>query len=220
MRGLVASIVLLLPASSFAGPLSPWGVHTTSGETWLTPYLFVDSGAVSNNTYLSIGLGERFDIIGGVGVGFAGQFEAGVVEAMPRFFVDDSLGLVLRVGSVPGMPQLELGPEVHGAWTAGRFAFTANVGWRPMVGDGADVGSAFAVLAPELFLTDNVSLFVEANPGVALTTGETNLTIVPGFSFAVGDQGFAFGTMLPAADPGAWTLGAWWSARLGTVGGS
>lgn len=211
--------VLLAPGVASAGTLSPWGAHTSVGETWLTPYLLVEPGAVSNNTYVAIGTGDRFDLIGGVGLGYADTFEAGVVEVMPRYFVSDQVGVVLRVGSVPGMPQLEVGPELHAAWGAGPLAFTTNLGWRPVVGEGSAAGSAFAVFAPELFVTEALSLFTEVNPGVDLGAGDVDVTLVPGFGFAKGDQGFAIGTQIPLADPGAWSVGAWYSVRLGAVAG-
>lgn len=215
----LALAALAVPVSAQAGALSPWGLQTTGGETWFTPYVFVDNSSVSTSPYLSVGLGKRVDIIGGFGIGWSNGLQIGAVEAMPRIFVHENVGLVVRVGSVPGAAQLEVGPEVHAAWTAGRFAFTANVGWRPTVGEDGGLGSAFGVFAPEIFVSDAVSLFVEVNPSLDLTDPTAPaLTVVPGFSAAIGDHSFAVGAMMPTDDPTAFTVGAWYSVRVGRAG--
>jgi hypothetical protein len=214
MHGRWLTLVCLgMPMVAQAGPLSPWGLHTASGETWLTPYVYVGRGSLSQATYLSIGLGDRFDLIGGFGFGWRGGFQPGALEAMPRFFVNDHVGLVVRVASVPGASQLEVGPEVHAGWRTGRLGFTANLGWRPALGEGGGVGQAFAVLGPELFFTDAFSLFVEVNPSVDLTDpGVAALTVVPGFGLARGAHGVALGVTLPTDDLAQrFTVGGWYS---------
>ena len=218
-RTLLAALSgLALPLSASAGTLSPWGVHTSRGETWLTPYFFVDGGSVTNATYLSIGLGDRFDLIGGAGVGWSGQVDPGVVEAMPRYFVNENVGLVVRVGSVPGANQLEVGPEIHAAYGSGAFSFTINAGWRPALGQDGGVGGAFAVLAPEVYVSDSVSLYVEVNPAIDLADGSAGATVVPGFSAAVGPHSFAIGAMMPVDDPiGSMVVGSWYSVLLGSA---
>ena len=217
MHGVLALGVLAASGPAFAGTLTPWGAHTPAGETWLTPYLFANADGISNNTYLSIGLGSRVDLIGGVGVGFDGRFRPGVVEAIPRWFLTDGIGLAMRVGSVPGMSQLEVGPELHATWSTLRFGFTTNLGWRPVVGDKSGWGSAFAVVAPELFLTKALSVYTEVNPGLDLDARTINLSVVPGLSLSIGIHGFSVGAILPAADPRQWTVGAWYSVRVGQL---
>ncbi len=217
MRILVATFLMALPASSLAAPLTPWGLHTGAGETWLRPYLFVDREGLSNRTYLSIGLGPRFDLIGGVGIGYSDHFEPGAIEATPRMFVTEAVGVGVRIASVPGRDQLEMGPELHAAWSVGPLALTGNVGWRPVVGADNTIGQAFAILAPELFVSDTVSLFAEVNPSLGLESGEADLTVVPGLGLDFGEQSVAVGAVLPIGDLGRWTLGGWTSFRLGST---
>lgn len=214
--GLILSWLLFAICPASAAPLSPWGVPVAPGAGAVTQYVYVNGGGLSGSTYLQGGLADGLDLIGGLSYGAAGgSFAGGPVEFMPRYFFTDSVGVAVRAASTTTPGALELGPEVHAAWAGDRFAFTANVGWRPLVGGGGSLGYAFGYLAPELLLGDHLSVYVEVNPTLTLEKPEFSLSLVPGVGLLAGGHAASLGVILPTADLGGWLVGAWYGYAWG-----
>lgn len=234
----VLGAALLIPGSADAYPLNPWGGQTPQGYVAINPFLYVYSGpSFYPILYGLTGLGESADIIVGAG-GYFYKGAAGVdyVEALPRYWVNDSLGLTLHlIYALPGSDSygpnsLMLAPEVHGVLGGDSFAFTYNVGWRPWLGfgdsGGFDPGSVSALLAPEYNFSSQFSVFLEVDPSLALSNGGgLGLVLVPGVGFALDEEQthtFAVGAQLDVlSDSGGdfvgnnLSFGMWYSTGFG-----
>lgn len=229
----------LFSASAEAYPLNPWGAQTPQGYFALNPFLYVYSGpSIYPVLYGLTGIGERADVIAGAGGyvyfdGSGGGFD--YVELIPRYWLSESLGLALHlIYAAPGSDSywansLTFAPEVHGVLGGDSFAFTYNVGYRPVIGFGGggfQAGEIVALLAPEYNFSSQLSVFLEVDPSFALGDGGgLGLTLVPGVGFALDEEQthtFAVGAQIdPLTDSGGdfvsnnLSFGMWYSTGFG-----
>lgn len=221
---MLASVLALLVAAApvaQAGSLNLWGPHTGDGVLAVTPMLFVDATpAVYPYLYLQQGFSPRFEVVLGAGgtVGPSSSFDG--LEVMPRLFLTDAVALALRTTTLVG-PDVGVAPEVHGTWEREALVVTVNGGWEPWVGkSGFDPGSIYVQIAPEVYVTESTSLYVEVDPWwVFGEEGGAVMELVPGVSTDVADVhyvsvGWAL-PMLPRVDVQASYLGAWYSVAFG-----
>ena len=192
----------------------------------LTPFVFVDQApAVNPLLYVQYGFSDRFELLAGAGatVGTPSSFDG--IELMPRLFLSDESAAVLHMTWVPGDDPV-IAPEYHGIYDMDALQLTVNVGWGPSVGRGGfDAGSVYALVAPERYLTDSTSVFLELNPRYVLSTGAGPASqrfafeVVPGLSTDIADTHyFCVGVgvpLLPDFDVAGVYLGAWYSVAFG-----
>jgi hypothetical protein len=224
LRALPLSLVMMMPAA--ASPLNPWGVHVGKGSKFLTPFLYVDQGvSLYPYVYGQYGISDQMEILVGAGatVGKASSFDS--IEVMPRYFFTDEHGVVLHAFIYPG-GGAALGPEYHGVMETGPITLTVNAGWRPTLNNGFSAGSAFAMVAPEYYITEGTSVFLEVDPSMLLVDvpgleakDKISLTVVPGVSTVFAEKHYvALGIqvpVMPGFDTKAISAGAWYSVALG-----
>lgn len=221
----VLLLSVLAPTAALASPVNPWGATVGKGVVALTPFLYVDqTPAAYPYLYAQYGFTDSFEILAGGGGTIA---EAGSsvdeLELMPRLFVSDSAGLALHATYTPGVDGVTLAPEYHGVYSWDPLDLTVNVGWGPWVGKGGfALGDVYAQIAPERYLTDSTSIFVELNPSYTLpddpVEGSFYMEVVPGVSTAVNDTHFfAAGVHVPVTgfDASLIYLGGWYSIAFG-----
>jgi hypothetical protein len=225
---LLSSTLLLLalgPSAAQASPVNPWGATVGKGVVALTPFLYVDqTPAAYPYLYAQYGFTDSFEILAGGGGTIA---EAGSsvdeLELMPRLFVSDSAGLALHATYTPGVDGVTLAPEYHGVYSWDPLDLTVNVGWGPWLGAGGFApGDVYAMIAPERYLTESTSIFVELNPSYTLpddpVEGSFYMEVVPGVGTAVNDTHFfAAGVHVPVTgfDAGDIYFGGWYSVGFG-----
>lgn len=225
---LLSSTLLLLalgPSAAQASPVNPWGATVGKGVVTLTPFLYVDqTPAAYPYLYAQYGFTDSFEILAGGGGTIA---EAGSsvdeLELMPRLFVSDSAGLALHATYTPGVDGVTLAPEYHGVYSWDPLDLTVNVGWGPWLGAGGFApGDVYAMIAPERYLTESTSIFVELNPSYTLpddpVEGSFYMEVVPGVGTAVNDTHFfAAGVHVPVTgfDAGDIYFGGWYSVGFG-----
>ncbi len=208
-----------------ASPINPWGAAVASGTVAATQYVYVYPGdGVTALTYAQTGIGDSADLL--VGGGF-GTSDAGVsgapFELLPRYWLTDSVAAAVHAYYAVGSSSAMVGPEVDAVMSAGRFAFTMNAQWVLEVGAaGVGVGSVNAILAPELVITDRVSVFTEIDPSIGLPTATNDtsvaVTLVPGVSAVIGAQkrwSAAVGVQVPVTAPEDWSAAGVVSALIG-----
>lgn len=217
------TIIALLLTSAFASPLNPFTGAQPAGTASVAPTAYVGTdGAFSPQTYFAAGHG-----LGDVNLGVFTEIAGGEVanptfDVLPRFFVNDELAFTPRVTYTVGDPTAAVGGEVHHAASFGRFTMSTNVGYMANVGSGGDAGAAYALLAPEVFVTDAVSLYVEVDPTYDFTGAGLSAMIVPGVSATLdpaGNHAIAAGVQIPVLPTvEAPTFGAWYSVSFGLGG--
>jgi hypothetical protein len=213
-----ALALLLSPAVAAAGTLNPWGARLDDGAGALTPYVYVmPDGVVTPSTYVQASFADHFDFIGGVGgtitPGAGGGLSA--IDLMPRVFVTETLGLSLRTIVAPD-GSVAYGPEADATLSQGRVAVTVNVGHRRQ--GAPEDALTYAIFAPELFLGDRVSVFLEVDPSYAASSGAA-LLAVPGVSLAFDAEAVhtaAVGVQVDALAGGAPSVGLWYSKAFST----
>lgn len=223
---LATSLLLAIaPQAAFASPVNPWGATVGKGVVALTPFLYVDqTPAVYPYLYVQYGFTDSFELLAGGGGTIAeGATAFDDVELMPRFFFTESGALALHATYVPGVDGVTLAPEYHGVYSWDPLDLTVNVGWGPWVGAGGFApGDVYAMIAPERYLTDSTSIFVELNPSYTLpddpVEGSFYMEVVPGVSTAINDTHFfAAGVHVPVTGFAASDIyfGAWYSVGFG-----
>ena len=213
--GLIAVVAGGIASDAHAGGVNPWGGRLSDGSTAVTPYLYVlEGGEVSTSAYVQQSFAGHLDVLVGAGGSFipgqGGSF--GVVDLMPRVFINDSLGFTMRVLAAPDAP-LAYGPEIHTIVGGDRFAFTLNAGYR--FEDGAQ--SAFGLMVPEVFAGERLSFFVEVDPTYAFGDG-LSMLLVPGVGAVLDRAGKHTAAAGVQIDPIALTpptVGMWYSTGWG-----
>ena len=184
-------MILLLLSAAFASPLNPWGSATAPGASVVNPYLYVYPDAINPIVYGSAGLSKRSDVYVGYGqlIPKAGAGE-GSLEIFPRFFPVSALGLSPHLYWTPGSDSFILAPELHTSVSAGKFSFIANLNWKPIVSSGElSTGSVVLLAAPEVKLSDRLSVYLEVDPTVSLEDDPFALVVVPGFGLTLDSEG-------------------------------
>ncbi|MCB9690280.1 MAG: hypothetical protein H6736_00555 [Alphaproteobacteria bacterium] len=178
-------IALLLPSPAWAWPYTPWTGATGAGIVAVNPYLSVQDGVASVNPWVVTGLTDHFEIIAGawVDVDRNGDRVSSGVSLLPRFVVSDAFivapGLDLGDGAAVGSLQ------IHGLFEGERFMLSHNTGARA----GADgTLEAFAIVAPEVVVSQHLWLFTEVNPTVDLTAGAVVADVIPGITVGLDDD--------------------------------
>jgi hypothetical protein len=227
-----AALAALLALASFsgaaqAGPLNPWGAAIGEGVVGVNPFLYVYSGpGVLPILYGQYGFSDSADIIVGGGAWLAkGESGFDTLEVMPRFFFTENLGVAVHA-LVPGsFDSAEVGPELHGYWSTDSLDLTVNAGWRPSFGGGGfGLGGPFAMVAPERYLNDTWSVYVELDGAYDLTEGlpsdsRLSAMVVPGVSAGFAETHYlSLGLqvpVVPAPTAEALSVGMWYATSFG-----
>ncbi len=119
----------------------------------------------------------------------SGQTSFGALELFPRYFIAGKVGVSPHVFWNPAASTLVVAPEVHWFGRSDRLALTVNSGWRPSFGYGPDgsfgLGTVFAVVVPEVFVTDGLALYVEFHDYLDAGAQTNGGLLVPGVWFAL-----------------------------------
>lgn len=206
-------------ATAGAAPINPWGAATGPGESVIAPFLYLYPDAIETYTYASAGFAgrgsrARFDVWAGGGAAIplraADGAGAASLELFPRVFVHPALGFAAHLYWQPGQDGIILAPELHLAPAWDRFAVTANVSWQPVISRFEGGNTLVAQVAPEVWLNDALSLFVEADPTFDLAWDGAGawpgpeLLVVPGFSLSLDPEAHhavALGVQVPVWPP-------------------
>lgn len=217
-------MLAFLLASALASPLNPWGSATAPGAALVNPYLYVTPDAVNPLVYGSVGLSEHADVYFGYGelLPTAGG-GVGTVEFFPRYFVVPQLALTPHLYWTPGVDGVTVAREVHLNLAAGRFSFVANAGWRQVIhARQLDPGTVPVILAPEVKLTDALSVYVEVDPTFSLQGDAPALQVVPGFGLSLdpeGRQTVSVGLQVPVLPGGGpASVGLWYCVVVPATG--
>ncbi len=218
-------MILLLLSAAFASPLNPWGSATAPGASVVNPYLYVYPEAINPIVYGSVGLSKSVDLYVGYGqlIPKTGAGE-GSLEIFPRFFPVAALGLAPHLYWTPGSDSFILAPEVHANFASGRFSFLANLDWKPIVSSGEfTAGSVVLLAAPEVKLSDRLSVYVEVDPSLSLEDDPFALLVVPGFGLTLDPEGrhsLSAGLQVPVMpDIASSSLGLWYCFVIPKDGG-
>lgn len=213
--------MLILLASALAAPLNLFGGMMDGGAVAVAPTVYASASAVDPLLYGSVGIGSKVDLTVGSGVSssWTGTTDAGSLDAVARYALTDELVLAVHGGMGFADDFASVGPELHWTRSFGSFDLTANAGWRAETTGGT---STVALgVAPEVWVSDRVSLFCEIDPSLALgpdADPTPALTVVPGFSANLTDDGahaLSFGVQIPVGDPTAeLSGGVWYSASF------
>jgi hypothetical protein len=202
---------MVLASTAEAGALNPWGVPAGAGVFGINPYLYVfpnDDGTSGANLYpilyLSYGFTDSVDLIVGQSFYFGGNWGSGadVLEIMPRYFWSDTMGIALhaKIGTYSGGP-FEIGPELQAAWSTDALDFGLNLNYLAYNDPaGFDAGSINVILAPERYLSDAVSVYLEVDASYALTADvdPVFMQVVPGVSWSFAETHyFSLGVQIP-----------------------
>lgn len=226
LRPLLASILLCSALPAAASPLNPWGATVGKGVVALTPFLYVDqTPAAYPYLYAQYGVSDSFELLAGVGATIADPSSFDSIELMPRYFFSESGGLCLHTTWAPGATDVEIGPEYHGYYSMDALDLTVNLGWLPTLGSsGFGTGTVTAMIAPERYLTDSTSLFLEIDPSWDLNdyggaeVDRLYVEVVPGVSTSINETHYlALGIGVPVTgfDVSAIYAGAWYSIGFG-----
>lgn len=213
-----------------AYPLNPWGSLLPSDSVTINPFIYAYPGPfLSPYLYAGKGLTEKLDVWAGVGadIGLEGSGASlPSIEVFPRYFVTEELGLSLHLTFALG-EGLTTAPEVHFVKTWDKFSLTVNASYKPQIlfdGTGFDVGSVYAIIAPEWYFSEQFSAFLEINAGTSLTGEGMATQLVPGIWFALDpDQkhSFAIAAQVPILRVGEYgadfdySAGIWYSTAFG-----
>lgn len=216
----------LLLASALAAPVNPWTSPVGQGVVALTPFLYLDSTpAAYPLLYAQYGFTDRAELLVGAGATLGEAMSFDGVELMPRFFFTDAVGLALHATWVPD-GGTTVAPELHVYKDWDALSLTVNAGYGPTFTSGGTLtGSAYAMIAPERYLTEHTSLFLEVNPSVDLNddggaaVDRLGLELVPGVGTGLHDtHWFAVGLhlpVLPAFSADGIYIGGWYSIAFG-----
>ena len=215
--------MFLLIASAFAAPLNLFGGMADGGAVAMAPTVYASGSGFNPLLYGTVGVESKADLTVGAGVGsdWTGATDAGGLDTMARYALSDELVLGVHAGFSFDSPVATVGPELHWTHSFGSVDVTANAGWRAeTMGNTSTVAIG---VAPEVWVGDRVSLFMEIDPSVSLdptTDSVASLMLVPGISVNVtddGSQAMTFGVQLPAGDPsGELSVGLWYSVTVAT----
>ena len=215
---MLASVALAaLLSTAQAASLNAWGPATGAGQVAVSPFLGVGAGGAAGSLYGAVGVGDFFDLNLGLTQAVDASGAAGPVELMPRIFLLPSVGVAVHAIATPGEPGLTLSSALHGEWSRGPFTLGANLAWVPGPATGAEPaapGEVTAILAPELWMSDRVSAYLEVDPTFSLEGQGAALTLVPGLCVNVDRDGahqVAVGVGLPTAAGGEVTGGLWYA---------
>lgn len=230
-RTLSCAVAALLAVSTdaLAYPMNPWGGVLGANTFAYTQYAYVLPGPTEPIApYLQYGLGSNADVLVGATATIAGHGGSsfGPIELFPRYFIDGKVGITPHLFWSPSAKTLTIAPEVHYYGKSGSFAFTGNGGWRPTVtygeGGGTDVGTVFAVLAPEWFFSDRFAAFVELHDYYSASAKTNSNLIAPGVWFTLDKAlkhsiSVAPQLALPLGDPASQSIsvGAWYGTTFG-----
>lgn len=216
-------LTLALTLAAVASPLSAYTGAQGQGMASVTPGSSFDgSGTMSPNTYFGSGLGDRADLNLGTGLSIGPDgVTAPYLDILPRLFVDDHLAFVPHVAYDLGSKDVAAGLEVHHVLGDGSLTLATNLGWMTSVGaSGTGPGAAYAIFAPEIYLTDAFSVFVEVAPSYDLAAGAFGTDLTPGISACFDadcNHSAAAGVSLTVAGgPIAPVVGAWYSVSFET----
>lgn len=226
----LSALTGLSASTAEAYPLNPWGSLLPSDKVTINPFVYVYPGPfLYPYMYAGKGLTEKLDVWAGVGatIGLEGSGASRAsIEVFPRYFVTEELGLSLHLTFVPGVG-LTTAPEAHFVKTWDKFSLTVNASYKPQIlfsGGGFDVGSVYAIIAPEWYFSEQFSAFLEVNAGTSLTGGGMATQLVPGIWFALDpDQkhSFAIAAQVPILRVGEYgadfdySAGIWYSTAFG-----
>ncbi len=211
--------MLFLASVAFAAPLNLYGGLSDAGSVALAPTAFADAAGVAPSLVTGVGLGGHADLTIGVGgsADWAGTPTGGGLDAVARYGLGDELVLAAHGGVDLTTGSVVIGPELHWSRSFGIVDVTANVGWRA----DASTGESTAALgvAPEVWLGDRVSFFVEVDPSLALTDSDVtaSLLVVPGLSANLSEDGahaLCAGVQLPTDSLGDVSVGVWYSVAF------
>jgi hypothetical protein len=91
------------------------------------------------------------------------------------------------------------------------------VGWLASVGPASALGDGWAVFAPELHLSDRMSVFCEVDPTVPLAGGRSEVTFVPGVGASFDAEGAHSASLGVGVLPGpsaGWNVGLAWTSTF------
>ncbi len=183
-------ITLLSIATAAASPLNPWGSLAPEGTTTVAPYVYASASAVSSTLYASRGVHRLGDVYAGVGFVHESSGATRVlVEAFPRFGVGSQTAIVPHVVWGSAAADRSAGAEIHTWGGKGPLSWVVNLMWRtPLDPQAPSPGTLSAALAPEVSLTERVSMFIEVDPSIALETSATDVLVVQGASVVLGSE--------------------------------
>jgi hypothetical protein len=199
----------MLASTAEAGALNPWGVPAGEGVFGINPYIYVfpnetdESGVnIYPILYLQYGITDPLDIIVGQSFYFGGDWGSGAdtLEIMPRYFFTDTMGVALHTftGTYSG-GTFDFGPEFQAAWSWDALDLGLNVGyymWDPF--GTFNAGQITAIVAPERYITDGFSIYVEADFTQYLDPSASEFQIVPGISWSFAElHYFSLGVQIP-----------------------
>lgn len=218
----MTGLLMILWGAAGAIPLNPIGTPQPEGTASLAPTAYVGpDGWFLPQLYGAVGV-RNADF----NVGFMGDFHPGepgvpILDVFPRWFVTEELALVPRVLAPIGAgAHPSAGFELHHVYNQGPFWLTSNVGGSFRVGGDKRDGFAMLMVAPELFVNDRVSVFMEFNPtvwfeGVNLHDKNLTMLVVPGVAANLDERCFhqiSIGLQVPVAPTvGLPSLGGWYT---------
>jgi hypothetical protein len=209
---LLFGILLFAPVTALAAPMNPWQAPMNNNQWSVSPMVVSDGGSAEGAFSASVGAGNGIDLNVTAGAPLSQDVGAGEVEFMPRFFVSDSIGFAVRAaGSAGGLSYVV--PELHGVLDTDRFDFTVNAGIDLGVGGSGGEPSFIGIVAPELWLNDRISTFVELDATAGAGTAAADL--LPGVSANIdpeGVHGVCLALGLPLGPEAGPAYGAFWYA--------
>jgi hypothetical protein len=203
-----------LSSSAFAGALLPWGLPAGAGVVGINPYVFAypnDDGTSGVNLYPILygqyGISDDVDVIAGLSGYLGGNWGTGLdtVELMPRYFFSDTMGVCLHaiLGAYSGGP-IEFGPELHAAWSGDALDLGLNLSYLAYTDPaGFDAGTVSLLVAPERYLSDSFSIYLEGDVLYGITASAVEAQLVPGVSWSFAETHyFSLGAQVPVTSGG------------------
>lgn len=212
-------MLTLLLGLAPANPLDAWGPHVGVGTLALNPNVYRDAdGGTELQAIVGCGMTRRFDVQVAAATGLPEGAPAvpGPLELLPRWFVADGVGLVLKGVWLPGTTRL--GPEVHLTQPVG-MSFEAYVdgggawGWRD--GQGAP-DQAFLVAGLEWVAPPKLRPYLESHTE-AVAGEATALFLTPGVYLLLDDAGaheLSAGVRTPMVGGRPAVAGVWYNRNL------
>jgi hypothetical protein len=217
-------IVLFLAAPQFAvaAPLNPWQAPMEPAQVSLSPGV-VGSGSSADGAFsASVGVVDGVDMNVTVGSALSAGLPGSSWEVLPRAFLTDSLGLGVRVGGAVEGGDGYVAPELHGVWSFGSLDLTINAGGS-FATNGGGAPEALAIVAPDFWITDRISTFVEVDASASSGAGVA-ADVLPGVSANIDPDGvhgvcLAVGLPVGVEDPAPY-LGFWYALTFDASGRS